>query len=66
MKPNSERKRTKNAVYLLLFATQVAGALAFVWQESSRANVYSVPDMPPISQICPLPGPFLAKENPRA
>ena len=49
MKPNRERPKT--AIYLLLLAIQVLGAIAFVWQE-----------LPEFRQVLTNPGEQLAKD----
>jgi hypothetical protein len=49
MKPNQERSKT--AVYLLLLAIQIAGAIAFVWQQ-----------LPEFKQVLNNPGEQLAKD----
>jgi hypothetical protein len=49
MKPNQEHPRT--AIYLLLLAIQIVGAIAFVWQE-----------LPEFRQVLTNPGEQLAKD----
>jgi hypothetical protein len=49
MKPSQERSKT--AVYLLLLAIQIAGAIAFVWQQ-----------LPEFKQVLNNPGEQLAKD----
>ncbi|HEV7408882.1 MAG TPA: hypothetical protein VGO01_10385 [Bradyrhizobium sp.] len=49
MKPNQEHPRT--AIYLLLLAIQIAGAIFFVWQE-----------LPEFNQVLDNPGEQLAKD----
>jgi hypothetical protein len=51
MKPNSDSERPKNAAYLLLLATQIFGALIFIWQE-----------LPEFEQLLRNPGEQLRKD----
>ena len=51
MKPKQQQQTDKNAVYLLLLATQIAGALIFVWLE-----------LPEFEQLLHNPGEQLPKD----
>ncbi len=49
----SDQKRSKTAIYLLLLAIQIAGAILFVWQE-----------LPEFNQVLDNPGAQLPKDAP--